>query len=62
VLTSDTGTTRGFDTRDFAEVGRLILRVLAAMRAHGPEGDPVVTAEVRARVRALCAAHPIYAD
>jgi glycine hydroxymethyltransferase len=61
-LGTSAGTTRGFGAEDFATVGALILRVLRAMQQSGSAGDAAVEAEVRAAVRALCAAHPIYAD
>ncbi len=61
-LGTSAGTTRGFGTEDFAEVGGLILEVLRAMQEKGPDGDPATAAEVRARVRALCDAHPIHVD
>jgi glycine hydroxymethyltransferase len=59
-LGTSAGTTRGFGQDQFAEIGGLVLRVLGGLAAKGPEGDAVAEAEVRARVRALCAAHPIY--
>lgn len=56
---SSTGTTRGFGTAEFEAVGAMILRVRDALSSN-PEGDAAVEAEVRAEVRALCAAFPIY--
>jgi glycine hydroxymethyltransferase len=61
-LGTSAGTTRGFGTEEFAEVGRLILLVLRGMAEKGPAGDAGVEAAVRARVRAICEAHPIYRD
>ncbi|WP_234893617.1 serine hydroxymethyltransferase [Agrobacterium vitis] len=58
-LGSSAGTTRGFGEAEFAEIGRLILRVIDAL-ALNPEGDKVIEDDVRARVAALCEAHPIY--
>ena len=58
-LGSSAGTTRGFGTAEFETVGAMILRVLDALSSN-PEGDAAVEAEVRAEVRALCAAFPIY--
>ncbi|MEB3420207.1 serine hydroxymethyltransferase [Salipiger marinus] len=58
-LGSSAGTTRGFGTAEFEQIGTLILRVLDAL-ALSPEGDAEVEAAVRAEVRALCDAHPIY--
>ncbi|EAR51972.1 hypothetical protein OG2516_13144 [Oceanicola granulosus HTCC2516] len=58
-LGSSAGTTRGFGRAEFETIGRLILQVLDAL-ADSPEGDAAVEAEVRAEVRALCDAFPIY--
>ena len=58
-LGTPAGTTRGFGQAEFRQVGALILRVIDALAAN-PEGDAAVEAEVRAQVRALCEAFPIY--
>ncbi|WP_415392128.1 serine hydroxymethyltransferase [Paracoccus sp. SJTW-4] len=58
-LGSSAGTTRGFGEAEFRKVGALILRVLDAL-SQNPEGDATVEAEVRAEVRAICGAYPIY--
>ena len=58
-LGTSAGTTRGFGEAEFAEVGRLILHVLSDLAKSGSRGDE---AKIRAEVRALCAAHPIYMD
>ncbi len=58
-LGTPAGTTRGFGQAEFRQVGALILRVIDALSAN-PEGDAAVEAEVRAQVRALCEAFPIY--
>lgn len=58
-LGTSAGTTRGFGVAEFRKIGTLILRVLDALAAHS-EGDAKVEAEVRAEVRALCDAYPIY--
>jgi glycine hydroxymethyltransferase len=60
-LGTSAGTTRGLSEAEFARIGTLILRVLAALAEKGADGDPTVEAEVRREVRALCGAHPIYA-
>jgi glycine hydroxymethyltransferase len=60
-LGTSAGTTRRFGEAEFARIGALILRVLAALAEKGADGDPAVEAEVRSEVRALCSAHPIYA-
>jgi len=58
-LGSSAGTTRGFGEAEFRKIGALILRVLDAL-SQNPEGDATVEAEVRAEVRAICGAYPIY--
>ncbi|SHM61457.1 serine hydroxymethyltransferase [Paracoccus solventivorans] len=58
-LGSSAGTTRGFGEAEFRKIGALILRVLDAL-SQNPEGDAAVEAEVRAEVRAICGAFPIY--
>jgi glycine hydroxymethyltransferase len=54
------GTTRGFGTDEFEEVGRLMLEVFTALKAN-PAGDPAVEASVATRVKHLTARFPIYA-
>ena len=60
-LGTSVGTTRGFGEAEFRRIGELILKVIDALAA-SPQGDAAVEAEVLADVRALCAAHPIYAS
>ncbi|ABV93849.1 serine hydroxymethyltransferase [Dinoroseobacter shibae DFL 12 = DSM 16493] len=60
-LGTSAGTTRGFGEAEFRKVGALVLRVIDAL-AENAEGDAAVEAAVLEEVRALCAAHPIYAD
>lgn len=57
-LGSPAGTTRGFGTAEFARVADLIGDVLDAT---GTPNEEAVVAEVREKVRTLCAAFPIYA-
>jgi glycine hydroxymethyltransferase len=57
---SPAGTTRGFGTGEFREIGNMVADVLDGLRAHGEAGDATVEAAVRERVRALCARFPIY--
>ena len=57
---SPAGTTRGFGTAEFREIGNMIADVLDALKAKGEHGDPSVEADVRGRVRALCERFPIY--
>jgi glycine hydroxymethyltransferase len=59
-LGSPAGTTRGFGTGEFNEVGELIVRVVDGLAANGPDGNGAVEEEVRARVRALCDRFPLY--
>jgi len=59
---SPAGTTRGFGTAEFREIGHMISDVLEGLRQKGEHGDPAVEAEVRLRVRELCSRFPIYAS
>jgi len=58
-LGTPAGTTRGFGTAEFAEVGGMIVEVVDAL-ARNPDGDAGVEAGVKARVRALCERFPLY--
>src|SRR6201996_6682791 len=58
-LGSPAGTTRGFGTVQFQEIGRLIVEVVDAV-AKNEEGDAQVEASVARRVGELCARFPIY--
>ncbi|CAN7796102.1 serine hydroxymethyltransferase [Caballeronia sp. LjRoot34] len=58
-LGTPAGTTRGFGTAEFEEVGTLILEVLGAL-ATGQDGDEALELAVRSRVRDLCSRFPIY--
>jgi len=60
-LGSPAGTTRGFGTEEFREVGRLIVEVLDGLAAHGAEGNGTIEASVKERATALCRRFPIYA-
>lgn len=59
---SPAGTTRGFGTAEFREIGNMVADVLDGLREKGEAGDQVVEANVRQRVRTLCARFPIYQD
>jgi glycine hydroxymethyltransferase len=61
-LGSPAGTTRGFGTAEFAEIGELIVRVVDGLAANGPDGNASAEGEVRARVKALCDRFPLYPD
>jgi len=57
---SPAGTTRGFGPAEFREIGHMVADVLDGLRARGEGGDAAVEADVRQRVRTLCARFPIY--
>ena len=61
-LGSPAGTTRGFGVTEFRDIGDMIADVFEGLRAKGEEGDPAVEADVKARVRELCARFPIYPE
>ncbi|BCZ83554.1 serine hydroxymethyltransferase 2 [Paraburkholderia terrae] len=58
-LGTPAGTTRGFGTAQFEQIGQMILEVLSALE-HEPAGDEQVERVVRSRVRDLCSQFPIY--
>jgi glycine hydroxymethyltransferase len=58
-LGSPAATTRGFGTEEFAKVGDLIAEVLDGAVAN-PEDNSAVEAKVRADVKTLCDAFPLY--
>jgi glycine hydroxymethyltransferase len=58
-LGTPAGTTRGFGTAEFDEIGTLILEVLSALEKQ-PAGDEIVERTVKSRVRELCSRFPIY--
>ena len=60
-LGTPAGTTRGFGTQEFRQVGELITRVLDGLAAN-PEDNSAVEQEVRAEVLALCHRFPVYQD
>lgn len=53
-------TSRGFDEADFARVGELIVEVVDGLSQNGEDGNADVEAKVRAEVKKLTDAHPIY--
>ncbi|MEM9138691.1 MAG: serine hydroxymethyltransferase [Pseudomonadota bacterium] len=59
-LGTPAGTTRGFGTEEFAQVGTMITKVLDGLAANGPEGNGAIEAEVKAEATALCHRFPIY--
>ncbi|CAB3793696.1 Serine hydroxymethyltransferase 2 [Paraburkholderia ultramafica] len=60
-LGTPAGTTRGFGTAQFEQIGQMILEVLSALERE-PSGDEQVERAVRSRVRDLCNQFPIYSD
>lgn len=60
-LGTSAGTTRGFGTEEFRQIGQMALRVIDALAASGPAGDPAVEQDVLAQVQDLCRRFPIYA-
>jgi glycine hydroxymethyltransferase len=59
-LGSPAGTTRGFGTPEFAQVGRWICEVVDGLAATGGEGDADVEARVKGEVAELCGRFPLY--
>ena len=59
---SPAGTTRGFGIAEFRDIADMVADVLEGLRDHGEEGNGAIEAEVKTRVRALCARFPIYQD
>jgi len=59
---SPAGTTRGFGTAEFRTIADMVADVLEGLRDHGHDGNGAVEAEVKDRVRELCARFPIYQE
>ncbi|WJY18356.1 serine hydroxymethyltransferase [Alteriqipengyuania flavescens] len=59
-LGTPAGTTRGFGTDEFREVGKLICEVVDGMSRNGEDGDGQVEERVRGKVAEMCAAFPVY--
>ncbi|TXG82706.1 MAG: serine hydroxymethyltransferase [Sphingomonadales bacterium] len=57
---SPAGTTRGFGVAEFEAIGDMIADVIDGLVANGADGNGAVEADVRVRVKALCARFPIY--
>ena len=60
-LGTPAGTSRGFGTAEFREVGKLIVEVLDGLARNGDAGDAQVEHRVREAAIALCNRFPIYA-
>jgi len=54
------GTTRGFGTDEFKQIGEMACEVLDGLATNGEDGNGAVEAAVRTKVEALCARFPIY--
>jgi glycine hydroxymethyltransferase len=61
-LGTPAGTTRGFGTEEFREVGELIIEVLDGLKANGEDNNSAVEGAVREKVIALTSRFPIYAN
>ncbi|MEM9247956.1 MAG: serine hydroxymethyltransferase [Pseudomonadota bacterium] len=61
-LGSPAGTTRGFGTPEFAQIGQWICTVVDGLAANGDDGNTAVEVEVKAAVAELCARFPLYPD
>jgi len=60
-LGTPAGTTRGFGTAEFTEIGQLISEVLDGLKAaNSDEGNSAVEAAVRGKVESLCGRFPLY--
>ena len=59
-LGTPAGTTRGFGTAEFREIGRMIVEVLDGLAKNGEAGDAQIEHAVKERVIALCRRFPIY--
>jgi glycine hydroxymethyltransferase len=59
-LGSPAGTTRGFTTSEFEQVGKMIAEVLDGLAANGADGNQAVEAKVKEEATALCQRFPIY--
>ena len=59
-LGTPAGTTRGFGTDEFRQIGALIAEVVEGMSRNGPDGDGQVEERVSGKVADLCAGFPVY--
>lgn len=59
-LGTPAGTTRGFGTDEFRQIGRMIADVVEGLRKNGAEGDGQIEARIKEEAEALCARFPIY--
>ena len=59
-LGTPAGTSRGFGTEEFRQVGEYIIEVLDGLKTNGDDNNGAVEAEVRAKVKTLTDRFPIY--
>jgi glycine hydroxymethyltransferase len=59
-LGTPAGTTRGFGTAEFRQVGEMIAEVLDVLSQKGTEEDTLVETAVRGKVKTLLSRFPIY--
>jgi glycine hydroxymethyltransferase len=59
-LGTPAGTTRGFNAREFVEIGELIVEVLDGLSKHSGDGNEKVERRVQQKVLELCNKFPIY--
>jgi glycine hydroxymethyltransferase len=59
-LGTPAGTTRGFKEAEFRQIADWIVEVVDGLAANGDDGNAEVEAQVRAKVKALCARFPLY--
>ena len=61
-LGTPAGTSRGFGTEEFKQIGNLVIEVLDGLAANGEEGNGAVESAVKEKVIALTDRFPIYSD
>ncbi len=59
-LGTPAGTTRGFGTDEFTEIGKMICEVMEGLSKNGEAGNAAVEEAVKERAVALCRQFPIY--
>jgi glycine hydroxymethyltransferase len=59
-LGTPAGTTRGFGTAEFKQIGRMIIEVLDGLARNGDAGDAQIEHRIREEAIALCDRFPIY--
>ncbi len=61
-LGTPAGTTRGFGTAEFEEIGNMFVDVVEGLSRHGEGGNAAIEDKVKDRAIALCQRFPIYPD